>query len=74
MPKIKIEGNVLGIIARIDKLNDLKINKNIIKIIINTAIMVLICESNRLCSILLYSTNIPVVWKLSFLKPISFAI
>jgi hypothetical protein len=30
MPKIKIEGKMLGIIARIDKLNDLKINKNII--------------------------------------------
>jgi hypothetical protein len=28
MPKIKIEGKMLGIIARIDKLNDLKINKN----------------------------------------------
>jgi hypothetical protein len=36
-PKIKIEGKMLGIIARIDKLNDLKINKNIIKIIKNTA-------------------------------------
>jgi hypothetical protein len=44
---------MLGIIARIDKLNDLKINKNIIKIIKNTAMMVLICESNKLCNILL---------------------
>jgi predicted RND superfamily exporter protein len=35
------------------KLNDLKINKNIIKIIKNTAMMVLICESNKLCNILL---------------------
>jgi hypothetical protein len=35
MPRIKIDGKVLGISANKDKLNDLKINKNIKKIIIH---------------------------------------
>ena len=61
MPRINIDGKVLGISAKIDKLTDLNINKNMIKITEKTTAMVLICESNKLCNMLLYSTSMPVV-------------
>jgi hypothetical protein len=47
-PSTNNEGRIFGTMARTDKENDLKTNKNMMKIIRKTAEMVLICESKRL--------------------------
>ena len=42
MPKMKSDGKVFGIKANMDKLTDLKTNKNIMKIMPKTTVMVFI--------------------------------
>ena len=62
IPKIDIAAMKFGIIPISDKVKDLNKIINIIAIPNITKTSVLICESKRLCNILLYKTKTPEIW------------
>ena len=67
-PNTKVAANRLGIMPIMDSITDLNKTINIRKIPAITKPRDNICESNKLCNILLYSMSMPVKKYDSFLK------